>query len=232
VATRASSALADSASSIKHWGVILASASGKAPACDDIPRYLQTHYWWAYVHPLSVRRFERQWLVNLILWGNYARLCDAALTELGETLPGRTLQVACVYGDLTNRVGQRAAVAGGTLDIGNGLKRGENNIPFWDDVKLSTQAPLADQLMMIEAFENPLRFRFDLVGEEVTRRYGATIASNFTDEVHLHPPIDRVTDQCQATIEQRVATYFRHTAGVPVIPASSCHYGVTAILKC
>jgi hypothetical protein len=95
----------------------------------------------------------------------------------------------------------------------NGLKRGENDIPFWDDVKLSTQAPLANHIMMIEAFENPLRFRFDLVGEDVTRCYGATIAGKFTDEVHLHPPIDRVTEQCQATVKRRAPTYFRHNAG-------------------
>jgi hypothetical protein len=95
----------------------------------------------------------------------------------------------------------------------NGLKRGENDIPFWDDVKPSTQAPFADRLMMIEAFENPLRFRFDLVGEDVTRRYGAAISGKFSDEVQLHPPIDRLTDQCRATIEQRAPTYFRHAAG-------------------
>jgi hypothetical protein len=95
----------------------------------------------------------------------------------------------------------------------NGLKRGENNMPFWDDVKPSTQAPLADHIMMIEAFENPLRFRFDLVGENVTRSYGATIAGKFTDEVDLRPPIDRVTDQCLATVQQRTPTYFRHAAG-------------------
>jgi hypothetical protein len=95
----------------------------------------------------------------------------------------------------------------------NGLKRGENNMPFWDDVKLSTQAPLADNIMMIEAFENPLRFRFDLVGENVTRRYGATIAGKFIDEVDMHPPIDQVTGQCRATLEQRAPTYFRHTVG-------------------
>ena len=69
-----------------------------------VPYYLKTHYWWAYVHPRAVKIFERQWLTNLILWGNYGRLRDAALGELGESLPGRTLQVACVYGDLTCRV--------------------------------------------------------------------------------------------------------------------------------
>jgi hypothetical protein len=62
-------------------------ASDKTPTCDDIPVYLKTHYWWAYIHPVGVRLFERQWLVNLILWGNYTRLSDAALIELGEALP-------------------------------------------------------------------------------------------------------------------------------------------------
>jgi ubiquinone/menaquinone biosynthesis C-methylase UbiE len=74
-------------------------------------------YWWAYIHPSAVRLFERQWLINLILWGNYARLRDAALAEIGESLPGTTLQVACVYGDLTNCLSQRATTGGGSIDI-------------------------------------------------------------------------------------------------------------------
>lgn len=82
-----------------------------------VPHYLRAHYWWAYIHPAAVKLFERQWLVNLILWGNYARLCDAALAELGDCMPGRTLQVACVYGDLTNRLCHRATSGGGTIDV-------------------------------------------------------------------------------------------------------------------
>ena len=81
-----------------------------------VPRYLSETYWWAYVHPAAVRVFERQWLVNLILWGNFAQLRDAALDALGETLPGRTLQVACVYGDFTPRLAGRVA-SGGSLDV-------------------------------------------------------------------------------------------------------------------
>ncbi len=82
-----------------------------------VPDYLNAHYWWAYIHPKAVKLFERQWLVNLILWGNYVRLRDAALAEMGESLPGKTLQVACVYGDLTNCLSQRAATGGGSIDI-------------------------------------------------------------------------------------------------------------------
>jgi len=72
-----------------------------------IPNYLTKTYWWAYVHPRAIRLFERQWLVNLILWGNFARLRDCALDALGADLRGRTLQIACVYGDLTTRLAAR-----------------------------------------------------------------------------------------------------------------------------
>lgn len=74
-----------------------------------IPRYLEQVYWWAYVHPKAVHLFEREWLVNLILFGNYSRLVDAALNELGAEIPGRTLQVACVYGHLTPKLRERMA---------------------------------------------------------------------------------------------------------------------------
>lgn len=86
------------------------------PPATSVPQYLHDTYWWAYVHPRAVRFFERQWLVNLILWGNFAKLRDAALAALGEELPGRTLQVACVYGDFTPRVAARLA-EGATLDV-------------------------------------------------------------------------------------------------------------------
>jgi ubiquinone/menaquinone biosynthesis C-methylase UbiE len=82
-----------------------------------VPHYLRAHYWWAYIHPKAVNLFERQWLVNLILWGNYARLRDAALAELGESFGGHTLQVACVYGDLTSRLSECIAASGGSIDV-------------------------------------------------------------------------------------------------------------------
>lgn len=86
------------------------------PRVQAIPGYLQETYWWAYVHPNAVSFFERQWLVNLILWGNFARLRDAALAELGREVPGRTLQVACVYGNFTEHLAARVA-PGGQLDV-------------------------------------------------------------------------------------------------------------------
>lgn len=81
-----------------------------------IPNYLQATYWWAYIHPWGVRVFERQWLVNLILWGNYTRLCDEVLHGYGQKLSGRTLQIACAYGNLTPRLAENMAAAG-TLEV-------------------------------------------------------------------------------------------------------------------
>ncbi|HWH42739.1 MAG TPA: rhodoquinone biosynthesis methyltransferase RquA [Usitatibacter sp.] len=86
------------------------------PQAAGIPQYLRETYWWAYVHPKAVQVFERQWLVNLILWGNFAKLRDAALDALGTPLHGRTLQVACVYGDFTPQLAARTA-AHGSLDV-------------------------------------------------------------------------------------------------------------------
>jgi ubiquinone/menaquinone biosynthesis C-methylase UbiE len=82
----------------------------------EIPHYLTETYWWAYVHPRAVRFFDRMVAVNLILFGNYRRLRDAALAVLPSRAAGRTLQVACVYGDFTpsllSRLGPDA-----TLDV-------------------------------------------------------------------------------------------------------------------
>ncbi len=91
----------------------MAPPASRAPA---IPRYLEQVYWWAYVHPKAVHLFEREWLVNLILFGNYGRLRDAALADLGAPVAGKTLQVACVYGNLTPRLQARLA-PDATLDV-------------------------------------------------------------------------------------------------------------------
>ncbi len=89
-------------------GSLATSPNAAAPVA--IPAYLEKTYWWAYLHPNAVRIFERQWLVNLILWGNFARLRDAALQALSsanQTVDGNVLQVACVYGDFSEHLAQR-----------------------------------------------------------------------------------------------------------------------------
>jgi len=83
----------------------------------EIPEYLQDTYWWAYLHPKSFYFFEREWVVNLILWGNMKRLTEAVLTEMTAEPESRILQVACVYGDFSNRVASHLQKTGSRLDI-------------------------------------------------------------------------------------------------------------------
>ncbi|RBP02889.1 methyltransferase family protein [Roseiarcus fermentans] len=96
-------------------------ASGAAVsrgAVAEVPAYLEKVYWWTYVRPWAIRLFERQWLINAIVFGNYARLRDKALDLLGPArLSGRTLQIACAYGDLTNRLAARVQEGEGHLDV-------------------------------------------------------------------------------------------------------------------
>lgn len=89
----------------------------RLPMADPgIPHYLETTYWWAYLHPTAVRFFEREWLVNLILWGNFKRLRNLALAELGEGKDQQVLQIACVYGNFTQQLVKRLGQAA-TLDV-------------------------------------------------------------------------------------------------------------------
>jgi ubiquinone/menaquinone biosynthesis C-methylase UbiE len=81
------------------------------------PDYLDTYYWWAYVEPRAVWLFERDWLINLILCGNYKPLGQAALDAFGDDVSGKTLQISCCYGNLTPRLAAKVAEAGGTLDV-------------------------------------------------------------------------------------------------------------------
>jgi ubiquinone/menaquinone biosynthesis C-methylase UbiE len=118
---------------------------------NPIPFYLTAHYWWAYVHPWAVKLFERQWLVNLILWGNYARLRDAALSELRASLSGNTLQVACAYGDLTNRLSDGAQSVGGSVDVVDILPVQLRNLR----AKLPKNAPVRLLTMDAAALELP-----------------------------------------------------------------------------
>ncbi len=71
----------------------------------SLPKYLEENYWWAYLHPQAVHVFEREWLVNLILWGNFSRLRDVALQEF-QPSSGKVLQVACVYGNFTQKLAE------------------------------------------------------------------------------------------------------------------------------
>jgi hypothetical protein len=55
------------------------------------------------------------------------------------------------------------------LSYWESLRRGENDMPFWDDVKLPALPDLIGRLLLIDVLANPERFRFSFVGEELSR---------------------------------------------------------------
>jgi hypothetical protein len=84
-------------------------------------------------------------------------------------------------------------------------------MPFWDDVHLSTVPDLADKLMMIEASDKPVRFRFGfrLIGKEIKREYAGNLDAKFLDEIDVRHPLQFLISQCSATIESGLPTYYR-----------------------
>lgn len=82
-----------------------------------IPDYLRDTYWWAYLHPRAIWFFEREWVVNLILWGNMKKLTDAVLDETDLEQGSNVLQVACVYGDFSNRLASHLNTTDSKLSI-------------------------------------------------------------------------------------------------------------------
>jgi len=82
-----------------------------------IPDYLQDTYWWAYLHPKALHFFEREWVVNLILWGNMRSLTRAVLDEMSVRPNSRVLQVACVYGEFSSLLAGHLAGNGSRLDL-------------------------------------------------------------------------------------------------------------------
>jgi ubiquinone/menaquinone biosynthesis C-methylase UbiE len=95
----------------------VAEAGRKVSSPPRIPEYLTKHYSWAYVTPEAVKRFERPLIIDMILWGNYAKLSGAVIEALKGVRTRRALQIACAYGDFSPRLAERVADGGGRLDV-------------------------------------------------------------------------------------------------------------------
>jgi hypothetical protein len=93
-----------------------------------------------------------------------------------------------------------------------GLRRGENDIPFADDVRLSALKDDAALAMLVDVLERPLRFRFAIVGERIVKQYGDPLVGQFSHEIALRPPFDALDAQLATSVERGVPTFFRHGA--------------------
>jgi hypothetical protein len=100
----------------------------------------------------------------------------------------------------------------GVRDYWLGLRRGQADIPFADDVKLSAVSDAGADPILVDVFERPFRFRIAVAGRSIVARYGQPIEGLFADEVVPKAPLDFFLSQCSATLEARAPTYYRASA--------------------
>lgn len=90
-----------------RYPVLMSELKSTVPA---LPAYLRDTYSWAYLNERSVHWLDRPWIVDSILWGNAARLMDAAVNEI--PVGAHVLQAAAVYGDFSARLARRIGLQG------------------------------------------------------------------------------------------------------------------------
>ncbi|MGV8933503.1 MAG: hypothetical protein ACOH1I_02720 [Gallionellaceae bacterium] len=73
---------------------------------DGNPEYIARHYWWAYLSPVGVWFFSHHTIINFILFGQYPQILNALTARLATANCGRTLQLTCAYGALTQTLAQ------------------------------------------------------------------------------------------------------------------------------
>lgn len=88
-----------------------------------------------------------------------------------------------------------------------GLLRGSAEMPFWDDLDLTTLHDLSGRVFLVGVFSKPERLRLDLVGEDIAAAQSAPVAGLFTDEISGAPPLDFLSSQGSATLEASAPTY-------------------------
>ena len=100
---------------------------------------------------------------------------------------------------------------GGLVPIRNywlKLRRGQADIPFTDDIKLSELEAFDGDLMIIDVFERPTRCRIAIATPGLATRYGQPIEGRFADEIDPQPPLEYLVSQCSATVERRAPTLY------------------------
>jgi hypothetical protein len=88
-----------------------------------------------------------------------------------------------------------------------GLRRGGNDMPFWDDVTLSALQEQAAGVLLIDAFAQPERFRFNFLSDAF--KDAGELKGRFADERDLPHFFEFLRAQCSAVVEARKPTYYR-----------------------
>ncbi len=85
------------------------------------------------------------------------------------------------------------------------LRRAGNSIPFWDDFTPGALNADREALLLLDAFDNPERFRFSLTDANAQDAR----SGKFIDELELGAAFAFLRAQASATVEARAPTYYR-----------------------
>lgn len=75
-----------------------------------LPDYLVKHYWWAYLSPLGVNFFDRGFMVNRILWGNYHAIANDAVNMITCFKEQKIAGISSAYGEFFPQLAQKNQV--------------------------------------------------------------------------------------------------------------------------
>lgn len=90
------------------------------------------------------------------------------------------------------------------------LRRGQADMPFADDVDLAAIRPLCRELLVLDVFLLPERFRLGIADVGMPPEQRGGVLGRFIDEVELPSPLDLLRSQCSATLECGQPTVYRH----------------------
>ena len=81
-------------------------------------------------------------------------------------------------------------------------------MPFSDDVSLGPVEKLSADLMLVDVFYGPPRFRFSKLGESIIRKLSNDLTGQFADEIKPVEPLNYFVAQASATIEAGTPTLY------------------------
>jgi ubiquinone/menaquinone biosynthesis C-methylase UbiE len=224
-----------------------------------VPEYLARYYWWAYLWRGSIWFFDHQWVINLILLGQYERLLTRTLAQVERNPAAKLLQLTCVYGTLTPRLLSCTAnplqvcdTAAGQLQLTRrktGHVANQCQLARMNTEHLAYRNDAFDQVIVFFLFhEMPARVRINTYHEiaRVVRPGGSVLVTEFAATPNRHwlyrlPPYRWLSgyfepflaDFCRENLAEKLGDALKHhgkvLGGEPAI--EHCFDGFYRIMR-
>ena len=98
-----------------------------------------------------------------------------------------------------------------------GLRRGGNEMPFSDDLDPAALSKEAGQVLLLDVFDKPERFRFTHLAGGLLLAQETALSGTFIDEVDLKAPLGFLRAQASATVEARAPTCYAGDGGIRLL---------------